>query len=207
MGRKFAPGEFLLKSLKAIFGRPGGGGNSRQRVVAFYDMAGERFEQSWDLKVMSMGQEMHVLAIFLDATALSRSGAASSVTSSKDSVWVAREHLKKTKTFARRRCIIVTKFDEVLTREAAAKGEEPDFNGRRNDRKKDRATLLEWIKNGDANEKTLYREVSQDPDLEVFFIYTTGLGDRHQPSEAHGLYEFVFWCLNWPARNSAEATA
>jgi hypothetical protein len=191
---------FLWQTVKNIFGPNGRQTVWKQRVVAFYDMAGEKFEDSLDVKVEGLGAKMDVLAVFVDATAISAIRKPS-LESAVDSVWVANDHLQRTKGFPGRRCIIVTKLDQIPLEDV--KTYRDTAKDQATDGKQEREMLLGWLEKDKSNpgqaERKLAAEIRDDPSLRVFFIWTTGLGDASAMATAHGITSFILWCLGWNA--------
>jgi hypothetical protein len=182
------------------------------RVIAFYDMAGERFELAFDPAVFSLNRSVDILAVLLDASAITTLKA-STDESARQAAWVASACLKnrygsRSGYDHARRCVIVTKLDLIpvsysqdagglwkfleAIRQGKALGVQDSA----------RELLLRWLKNGDEAERALHHEIAKDTALPVFFVWTEGLGDKTKLAKTHGLIQFVEWC--WDPASAAE---
>lgn len=186
--------KYMKEVIRSMLGSPQ---NTKERVVAFYDMAGEFFEKPLSMKVLSLDSKMDILAVLLDATALRCMSVAANSDTSVDSVGVAVEHLSRTRGYHARRCLIVTKLDLIKDNEL----EEFKKNGQTIDEGAARRMLLRWLEGGRGSENELYRAVKNDPSLHVFFIWTSGIGEKDKPVTCFGMMPFVAWCLGeWAAK-------
>ncbi|HLJ29120.1 MAG TPA: hypothetical protein VKY85_20595 [Candidatus Angelobacter sp.] len=181
---KFSAKGYLKDVVKVLAGIDSSMHTS-QRVVAFYDMAGERFT-SFDREILSFRSKVDVIAIFLDASAISTFKIMNDL-SSKDAAWVAYEQLQKTSNFTGRRCIMVTKIDKLPNGDTP----QPAGDGAQRD------LLLAWLANGTDVEKSLHSAIMKDPAVRVFFVGTKGIGKPDEPAQTIGLLSFVRWCLDW----------
>jgi hypothetical protein len=189
---RFKAKDYLWRVVKVLAGVDNGM-HSSQRVVAFYDMAGERFKR-FDREILSLGSKVDVMAIFVDASAISMFNAADDV-SSKDAAWIASEQLQKTSHFAGRRCLVVTKIDKLP---AGSIPPSPNDSTAKD-------LLTKWLKDGTEAEKNLRSAVMKDPSLRVFLVGTEGIGKPDQPARTTGLLAFVRWCLDWEVSGISQA--
>lgn len=186
--------KYMQEVVRNMLGSPQ---NTKERVVAFYDMAGEFFERPLSMQVLSLDSKMDILAVVLDATALRGMSVEANPNTSVDSVKVAMEHLSRTRGYRARRCIIVTKLDLIKDNEL----EEFKKKGETIDDGAARKMLLRWLKGGRGAENGLYRAIKNDPSLHVFFIWTSGIEKQGEAVTCFGMMPFVAWCLGeWAAK-------
>lgn len=160
-------------------------------VFSFYDTAGELWQEAGDTGLLHLRSEADVLAVVMDATALKRFHVTSEAA---NSTWVACERLEQFRMHPCRRSLMVTKLDVVESDPAI----QPYLEAVRNQQapaEKPKALLLRCLDRDSPVEKRLAKLIETDPGLDVFFVWTEGLGtDRSAVS--YGLQDFLASCLD-----------
>jgi hypothetical protein len=172
-------------------------------VVAFYDTSGELWQTARGSETMAVRAHADVHAVVADMSAFSCFGVASA---SHDSTWVAREQIEKARRRNVARCVVLTKLD--LIEHATTAGATPAISGLmahvRNaqragtpPRVDGRAVLHACLaESKDYIECQLWQDIVDDPALEIFFVWTEGLGSSDGQVEPYGVEAFLDWCLD-----------
>jgi len=165
-------------------------------VIAFYDTAGELWQDAGLGNLIQLRAEADILAVVIDATALNHFGVPVEGREAPDSTWVGCERLENAQRFFRgRRCLIVTKLDAVSQNgevaaymDAIKRSASPPQHPKQ--------LLGSWLSQENDIENRLRCLIEQDPELQVFLVWTEGLRNSDRAPRSHGITSFINWCLD-----------
>lgn len=163
-------------------------------VAIFYDTGGELWQGPGQASTLNMRACADVQAIVVDITSFTCFGGKSS----SSAVSVANEQLAKARGGSGKRCLIVTKLDAVSSMAVYTR----TLKAGNWTRHEYREVLWKCLaSSADRIEQRLWAQVESDPHLDIFFIWTEGLGQPGSAVQSYGLEGFVDWCFLRPRRD------